>query len=429
MASLFSDDDWMYLESSFYESVDEYIRINILDMASPAFHEDLFHEMMDEAKTTLDFCGYIVNEDDDEEIEIIVEKFIDQYFDFGIVPVRSHKTPVVLYDKSPSKINMIMNKIAYLKSVPQPAQRTPEWYTYRNELITASSLSKIFGSEATRNSLIYDKCNNRAINHQNTTSSFVNTKSPMHWGQKYEPVSIMIYQDMYGTRVNEFGCIQHPKYPYIGASPDGINVLLDSGLPGDRYGRMVEIKNIVNREMDGNPIRAYWIQMQIQMETCDLDECDFLETQFLEYPNEEEFYSDVVSEYRGVILYFVDRISIGNIDQMIEVNNHPHYEYMPMSIPLERDAIERWITETRLRHHRTKSLYEIQYWYLADFSCVLVERNREWFRAALPFIKDTWDTIIKERETGYEHRAAKKRRVKENKNNAICLIKLDHDEA
>ena len=45
---------------------------------------------------------------------------------------------------------------------------------------------------------------------------------------------------------------------------------------------MLEIKNIVNREINGIPKKEYWIQMQLQMEVCDLGECDFLETRFKE---------------------------------------------------------------------------------------------------------------------------------------------------
>jgi hypothetical protein len=89
---------------------------------------------------------------------------------------------------------------------------------------------------------------------------------------------------------------RHPKYDYIAASPDGINV--DSN--NERYGRMVEIKNIYNREIDGIPTDNYWIQMQFQMEVCDLDECDFSETRMKEY-SEEEFYADTTSKYKGVI--------------------------------------------------------------------------------------------------------------------------------
>jgi hypothetical protein len=89
-----------------------------------------------------------------------------------------------------------------------------------------------------------------------------------------------------------------PKYDYIAASPDGINV--DSN--NERYGRMVEIKNIYNREIDGIPTDNYWIQMQFQMEVCDLDECDFFETRMKEY-SEEEFYADTTSKYKGVVQF------------------------------------------------------------------------------------------------------------------------------
>ena len=47
------------------------------------------------------------------------------------------------------------------------------------------------------------------------------------------------------------------KY-HLGASPDGINTDKTSQL----YGRMLEIKNIVNREINGIPKSEYWIQMQ-----------------------------------------------------------------------------------------------------------------------------------------------------------------------
>ena len=55
---------------------------------------------------------------------------------------------------------------------------------------------------------------------------------------------------------------------------------------------MLEIKNIVNREITGIPKKEYWIQMQVQMEVCELNECDFLETKFFEYESEEDFNSD-----------------------------------------------------------------------------------------------------------------------------------------
>ena len=92
-------------------------------------------------------------------------------------------------------------------------------------------------------------------------------------------------------------------------------------------------------------------------------------------------------------------------------------------------------------------MYSIDYWYLEKQSCILVERNKQWFKEACHLIEETWNTIIKERETGYDHEIKKKRPVKtpgleivpgteENSRiirnlpttGGICLIKLDPDE-
>jgi hypothetical protein len=59
----------------------------------------------------------------------------------------------------------------------------------------------------------------------------------------------MIYEKIFDSKVEDFGCIQHSYYKFIGASPDGIVVQSNTG----KFGRMLEIKNIVNREINGIP--------------------------------------------------------------------------------------------------------------------------------------------------------------------------------
>ena len=61
---------------------------------------------------------------------------------------------------------------------------------------------------------------------------------------------------------------------------------------------MLEIKNVVSREISGIPKFEYWVQMQIQMEVCDLNECDFLETKFVEYENYEDYLNDNTDKYK-----------------------------------------------------------------------------------------------------------------------------------
>jgi len=428
-----SDDEWMSFMMEIYQATQEYMQDHILQMANPDFHANLIKDITHDYVELWIGAGLLLeeNEDEIEEVQELIEQTIDDYFTNEEerdqdIPIRSHKTTLIR--KTPD-YNSLQQKIADLQAIEQPAQRTPEWYEFRHGLITASNLSKVFGSQAQINSLIYEKC--QPVVYQGTDpNSYVNTESPMHWGQKYEPLSIMLYERDYATIVSDFGCIQHPDCPYIGASPDGINVSPMS----ERYGRMLEIKNIVNREINGIPKDAYWIQMQVQMETCDLDECDFLETRFCEYADEDAFYQDGEHEDRGVILYMVSRVSMGDITHLniSTSSNAPHYEYMPLDIPLDKESVDEWINSTRQRLRRDWSLYTTIYWYLAESSCVLVERNRAWFQAARPKIEEVWNTIVKERETGYEHRASKKRSSKEsgssksnatNTNTTITVVK------
>ena len=62
--------------------------------------------------------------------------------------------------------------------------------------------------------------------------------------------------------MGEFGCIEHDTYPFLKASPDGINIAPKNKL----YGRMLEIKNPTTRKITGTPKKEYWIQMQLQMQ-------------------------------------------------------------------------------------------------------------------------------------------------------------------
>ena len=415
----------------------DYVDENILTMIQTNFRESLIGYLVEVVASDWTNTG-LVREDDSESDQTNLYEFIetqvDDLYDQGILKPRSYKTSAIL---SSPDIETFKIKILALQNAEQPEQRSQAWYEFRHSLISASSLSKCFGSDAQINSLIYEKCKPFEVRGDGP----VNTESPMHWGQKYEPLSVKLYELLYGTKIGEFGCIRHPVHEFIGASPDGINIDPLS----ERYGRMLEIKNIVNRLMNGIPKPEYWVQMQIQMETCDLDECDFLETVFKEYPDEDAFYQDLEPrDYKGVILHFVQRVSMGDSNALITINHNPRYEYMPLDNDLEKDSIDKWIQEKRTEVRREWSLYEVKYWYLEDYSCITVPRNKYWFKAALPKIQETWNTILKERDSGYEHRASKKRVLKQDaiqvthgnedstnicilnmpKTNAVCLVKL-----
>ena len=342
----------------------------------------------------------------------IAERFYDE-----IVPPRVS----VATDPHPHPgHDVLTTKIRILQEKPQPDQRTPEWYARRNNLITASAASKAFGSQASVNQLVYEKCKNQpqvtsctsSDNQSPPTPLQGPVNSPLHWGQRYEPVTVMIYEHRNKTTLGEFGCIQHDKYPFIGASPDGINI--DAASP--IYGRMVEIKNIFNREITGHPKEEYWIQTQIQMEVCDLDECDFVETRFKEYDSKEDYDADGTTtegytakgNEKGVILWFQTAPAITQYGHIVTPTQL--YEYAPVGIsPYEFD---KWEAEMFAKHERLRSVWvRTIYWYLDEYSCVLVRRNRLWFSEAVKVLENVWSMIEEERKTGYEHRAPTKRRT------------------
>ena len=306
-----------------------------------------------------------------------------------IIPKRSYKKS---YIRS-NKINYVKieNQLEKLKSIIQPEQRSDEWYIFRNSTLTASNIYKIFVSDYTQTQLILEKCEPLDINKFKVT----NTNSPLHWGQKYEPVSILYYEYLNNTKVTEFGCIPHKDYSYIAASPDGIICDSNSKL----FGRMLEIKNVVSREITGIPKMEYWIQMQLQMEVCDLNECDFLETKFIQYSNEEEYREDNEIEYKGIILQYLK-------------NESPYYVYAPFTL-MNLDSVEykNWENEEMKKNKDLELITKI-YWKLEKISCVLVLRNKLWFKKVQPMIEIFWDNLIKERDNGeYKYRVKNKRKL------------------
>jgi putative phage-type endonuclease len=388
------------------ELAEEYLEEESVKMASVSFNDDFYADVTHILFQQLIENGLCQNDDYDDLYDIVSEVLASHFNEFP--PYVSDYCPIVSVPLSPSKIQA-------LKDQPQPVQRTPEWYAFRQGVITASNIGKIFISDAQLNSFIYEKCKNADIPPQ--MGGYVNTESSLHWGVKYEPLTSMLYEFRNKTIVGEFGCIRHPIHAFLAASPDGINVAPESPL----YGRMIEIKNIVNREIDGVPSLLYWVQMQIQMECCDLDECDFVETRFKEYATAEEFYADDTKSLeggeKGAIIAF-----ISNIDGSLV------YKYLPIGqeVPGNTD-LEDWVNLTERYIPENTRMKSIAFWYLDEYSCVLIKRNRHWFQSAFPKIQETWDIIQREKVEGFEHRAPKKKPQKPAATGLLIQLGEDGD--
>jgi len=388
-----NEDDQDVIIEHVLEELHEYIQCDPRIYDDPKFNEiinDFIQEHLDNFLENIDSIDHT-----DSRFEILNEILITKIkqFYFSVFLRRSHKDNLILHKQNDISKKVIKNKLDYLDELNNslPEQRTAEWFEMRYNLLSASSIWKAIGTQSSKNAIIYDKCKPL----DTAKYSSVNINSPFHWGQKYEPVSQMYYEYKYDATIKEYGCIPHKTLDFIGASPDGINVKTTS----ERYGRMLEVKNVVSRVITGIPKKDYWIQTQLQMETCDLNECDFLECKFIEYKDEDEFNQDGEfnisheGHHKGVIIYFDNK-------------GFPSYEYMPFN--LTEIEYKKWY-EHVLNTNIDKTWITNIYWRLDNVSCVLIERNRLWFNSVVDEFKEIWDIIIKERETGYDHRMPKKR--------------------
>ena len=431
-----SETDIEEMRESVLYCIEQNIINNPLSFSDPAFHVKLENSIYEIIDDTFSYGSYgllikndvfMVTDDMENSIEEIITSCLEEYFD-TVLPPRSYPTTCILHSPNVAEVT---KKIEYLKSIPQDEQRTAGWYIFRNKLITASAAWKVFKSESCVNQLIYEKCKPLNISITSALSqnemdeidelekkkeqivvekTYVNTNSPLHWGQKYEKLSVMLYEARNNTKVGEFGCIKHPKYDFLGASPDGINVDPCSPL----YGRMLEIKNVFNREINGIPIEDYWIQTQLQMQVCDCDECDFLETCFKEYEDEAAFLHDSCSD-NDAEFYLTSAKTVKGVIAYFMKDGKPFYEYAPLY--LTRTGYDKWCEEVIDKNAGITWLKNI-YWYLSQYSCVLIRKNDVWFESAIKKIENVWNTILRERESGYEHRAPKKRTPKK-KNNIV----------
>ena len=262
----------------------------------------------------------------------------------------------------------VTETLEYLRSIPQPDQRSFEWHSMRHKLITASIAYKALGTEASIRELVKSK------QQPYTMMEDTNFEGPRHWGVKYEPLSIQYYEYTYQTEIGEFGCILHPHYTFLAASPDGINIKESSPL----YGRMLEIKNPFSRVITGNPKKAYWTQCQIQMAVCQLKSCDFLETRFTEYESEEAFRAD------GTFQQSADGKCKGVFLQVF----HDKVKYLYPPFQCSEEEFTAWSSDKI-----DDSWINTIYWKLEDISVTLLGWQQEWFNRIVPQLKKVHDQI------------------------------------
>ena len=151
-------------------------------------------------------------------------------------------------------------------------QRTAQWHAKRGEMITASEVYKVFGSIEARKEVMMRKLET-AVPTEGSGAI-----PALMWGTRFEPVAKKIYEERTKCKILDVSCVQHPIYPFLGASPDGLIIPLTDD--PKRYGRLVEFKCPMTRIMKDEIPIGYIHQMQMQMECTGIDECEYVEFRF-----------------------------------------------------------------------------------------------------------------------------------------------------
>jgi hypothetical protein len=229
--------------------------------------------------------------------------------------------------------------------------------------------------------------------------------------------------------VQEYGCIED-SCGFLGASPDRIvdEYKLDEIHKTNLVGRMLEIKCTDTRKinMTSHDIREiipiyYYPQPQIQMQCCNLDECDFFQCNIKEYISRQDFIDDTdhaepfrskaTGHEKGVIIQLVPFGDIGNKGINNMIYNHTKFLY-PKKIEMSPYECDLWVA-TALSLYRAQGMnleeslttfqecdnpseYIVErviYWKLIESRCTLVKRDRKWFSDNFPILKKLWDYV------------------------------------
>ena len=273
------------------------------------------------------------------------------------------------------KINEYKKKLELCKDIPVIVQRTDEWFTARKNMITASDMAQALnkGKFGNQKDFIIKKVDKLKSNE----NVYHNTDNPiLLWGVRYEEVANRIYMKRNNVEVYEFGLIKHPNYDYFGASPDGISNL----------GIMLEIKCPPKRQITGAIPEQYWMQMQGQLEVCNLDECDYLECKFSEYKTEIEFMNDKNPSN--------DKLSNDLKEKgiIIEINNDDGTKYEYSNLDMSMEEILSWKSNT-LSNLDITDEYKIYYWKLTEYFCKRVQRDINFFEENIKNLEFLWNKI------------------------------------
>ncbi len=319
---------------------------------------------------------------------------------------------LVLEEISQEEFNRRAKIFEDIRAIILPEQRSPEWFAMRSGKITASDGGAVLGEN--KHEPPYNFILKKVL------GSTFETNLACYHGKKFEQVVTMMYEYKNDVYTEEFGLLGHPDYYFLGASPDGIcsPYHRDKKTPHKLVGRMLEIKCPLMRKIKYSgdikdticPI-YYWCQVQLQLECCNLDECDFIQCNIEEYKTREEWLEDTdptcdykTKKYgleRGIVIELMpaklsedDYTASGQIKDT-SVYNVASFLYPP-KIDMSLKELDDWVLSELSNLQVNKphlKLHRVIYWRLIENNCTLILRDRKWFESNLERLRTMWSYV------------------------------------
>ena len=324
--------------------------------------------------------------------------------------------------KIPKKAQELEQQFTYLRELPQPEQRTKEWFDYRYNRITASDTATAIDNNPYESveSFICKKCD--------PNFPFLDNDFVFH-GKKYEQIATSLYEHLYNSKVTEFGCVPSDKHKFLGASPDGISSksTLDYKF-NPKLGYMLEIKCPFVREIKNKGAIAgdicpyyYYCQVQQQLECCDLEFCDFIQCSLVEYPDRETYLRDVDHKFvitegtdgslmdvdnimaKGYVLQFLPKVYEPKFDG--DKHIYKGFWVYPPRLNMTQHQYDNWALNSISTWQKdypeiaeSHFFDRILYWKIKNAHTVTIPRDKEWFAKVFPVLQDTWAKVCHYRE-------------------------------
>jgi putative phage-type endonuclease len=337
-----------------------------------------------------------IEEELEDYIEFLIEEaiFTPEYSRELLIQTMRHLKMTLQYVEASSiTINQerLEKTFERLYSFQGISQRSEQWFQVRHNILSASTCKNVLAvnlEEKKGMRFIHDRLRDAQV----FSGSFNIDKpdAPMVRGTRYEPILRDLYEKLNDCKVEEFDCVIHRDIPFIGASPDGIIV------SGNHCGRMLEIKCPMpdSAIKDGEVVRIeYWYQMQVQMEVCELEECDYFRVVVRDFPTIMEmkvFLMDIPEE--EIVLF-------GTVWSHPETGKHGKGSYGKWISQFSHSYLERQIGKNLSPQDIQSIIYRHYVILKKDIFQWLVRRNRDWFYDVyLPQAEEVWEEILRGRE-------------------------------